>query len=185
MKNETLIAGFEDIRAAEDGVGALMDHGVPEERLTLLCFKPDEDGEHLRVEPQEMPQVTATSPADTAHGAKIGAAAGSGVGAVAALAALTIPGFGLVIGGGAAATALAAAAGTGVAGAISGGLVGYLVDQGVPGDVAQRIDDGFKTHSALVLVEIGNSGPTFGEARALLNKYGAGVLSDRKVASKN
>src|SRR5205085_9990716 len=76
--------------------------------------------------------LSTTTPADAGVGAAKGAGIGLGVGVLAALASIFVPGFGLVAGGGALATAIAGAVGTTAAGAIAGGVHGYLKDQGVP-----------------------------------------------------
>lgn len=76
--------------------------------------------------------ISTTTPEDAGSGAVKGAGIGLGLGAVAAIASLLVPGIGLVTGAGALATALGGAALTAGAGAIAGGVTGYLKDQGVP-----------------------------------------------------
>src|SRR5688500_11923729 len=96
--------------------------------------------------------ISTTTGADGAAGAVKGAGLGLGVGIAAALAALAIPGFGLVLGGGALATAAAGAAGATAAGALAGGVEGFLKDQGVPDDVLTHYNDTFMQGGAILAV---------------------------------
>ena len=82
--------------------------------------------------------ISTTTPEDAGEGAVKGTGWGLGVGILASLAVLAVPGVGLVLGGGALAAALGATALTAGAGAIAGGSIGYLKEQGVPGDAAER-----------------------------------------------
>ena len=66
--------------------------------------------------------ISTTTPEDAGEGAVKGTGIGLGVGILASLAALTVPGVGLVLGGGALAAALGATALTAGAGAIAGGV---------------------------------------------------------------
>ena len=83
-----------------------------------------------------------------------------------------IPGFGLVIGGGAPATALATAAGTVAAGAVAGGVTGFLKDQGVDESVARSYEEAIKNGGALVGVNVPSKNLTQVDAEKILQKYG-------------
>ena len=102
-----------------------------------------------------------------------GAGIGLGVGILAGLAAVTIPGFGLVLGGGALATALAGAAATTAAGAIAGGAYGFLADQGVNSDTVARISNTVDDGGALVSVTTPTANLTHETIEAILAKYEA------------
>jgi hypothetical protein len=84
--------------------------------------------------------ISVTTPEDAGAGAVKGAGWGLGIGAVAALASLFIPGVGLVVGGGALAAALGGLAAATGAGAAAGAVTGYLKDQGVEHHVAETYD---------------------------------------------
>lgn len=116
--------------------------------------------------------ITTTTPEDAGAGAATGVAAGVGIGALAVLASLFIPGVGLVLGGGALATALAGLAGAVGAGAIAGGVVGYLKDQGVPEEAITVYREAFDRGGAILAVAVP---PEFVRAdiEAILAKYGA------------
>src|SRR5688572_15374801 len=137
----TLYASFSDPEMAEKAIGALLDHGVRGEDVTVVTNETwsrsrygdfDDDHDADDVEDHAKAGVTTTTAGDAASGAAKGAGIGLGVGAAAALASMFIPGFGLVMGGGALASALAGLATTTAGGAIAGGATGYLKDQGVP-----------------------------------------------------
>lgn len=91
---------------------------------------------------------------DVAKGVAKGAGIGLGVGAVAALATLLIPGFGLVIGGGAIAAAAAALAASAATGAIAGGIVGLLKEHGVPEERAAAYDQVYRSGGAVLAVTV-------------------------------
>jgi len=85
--------------------------------------------------------LTTTTPQDAAAGAAVGTGVGLVTGLLAAAAALTIPGVGLVLAGGALAAALGATAATAAAGAAVGGVTGYLRDMGMPEHAAASVHD--------------------------------------------
>jgi hypothetical protein len=90
--------------------------------------------------------ITPTTPQDAAAGAAVGTSVGLVAGLLAAAAALTVPGVGIVLAGGALASAIGAAVATTAAGAAVGGVAGYLRDMGMPehavGNYADRIHEG-------------------------------------------
>jgi hypothetical protein len=89
------------------------------------------------------------------------------------LATLFIPGFGLVTGGSALATALGAVAGTTVGGAITGGVAGYLQDQGVSQRVAVDTEQALKHGSATISVDCPTGKLGEAEVMEILSKYHA------------
>lgn len=117
--------------------------------------------------------ISTTTPGDAASGAVKGAGIGLGVGVMAALAALMVPGFGLVLGGGALATAIAGAAGATAAGAVAGGTFGYLKDQGVPDEVATEYNKAFESGGAILAVNVPSGDVDSATAETVLAKYGA------------
>jgi hypothetical protein len=117
--------------------------------------------------------LSTTTPGDAAAGAAKGAGVGLGVGVLAALASLVIPGFGLVVGGGALATAIAGAAGATAAGAIAGGIHGYLKDQGVSDQAAMDYDAAVKHGGAVLAVSLPSGDVDEVKAREILSKYNA------------
>lgn len=117
--------------------------------------------------------ISTTTPEDAGAGAVKGAEIGLGVGILAGLASLLVPGVGLVLGGGALASAIGAAALTTGAGAIAGGVTGYLKEQGVPGDAAERYQ-GIVEHGGAVLnVNLPSGNVDQATAEQVIAKYHA------------
>jgi hypothetical protein len=117
--------------------------------------------------------ISTTTGADAAKGAAEGAGIGLGLGVLGGLATLFVPGFGLVLGGGALAAAIAAAAGTTAAGAIAGGVTGYLKDQGMPSEVATDYDTAVQNGGAMLSLNVPSGKLDAAEANEILAKYGA------------
>lgn len=164
-----LYASFADYKMAEKAVGALMDHGVKKEDVSLVTNNADGKDHESHAESG----VTTTTGADAAAGAAKGAGVGLAVGALGALASLLIPGFGLVLGGGALATALATGAGTVAAGAVTGGVTGFLKDQGMDAAAAQDYEDAVKRGGALVELNVPSGDVGQVQAEEILAKYAA------------
>lgn len=171
---ETLSALFRDPHVAHQAAGALLDHGLREEQLTLVTLAQDTyDPEHVRGTPDHPEaEISVTTPADAAAGAAIGAGTGLGLGALALAVALFVPGFGWVTGGGALATGLLATLGTTAAGAVTGGVAGYLMDMGMPTEVAQEIKHELGEEGAILSVDIAGGTLTTFEVENILRKYG-------------
>jgi len=116
--------------------------------------------------------ITTTTGGDAAAGAAKGAAVGLGVGVLAALASVFVPGVGLVIGSGVLATAIAGTAGATGAGLIAGGAIGYMKDQGVPEDALTTYRDTYGQGGAILAVNLPPDKDR-AEIEAILAKYGA------------
>ena len=173
-----IYASFNDTAMARDAVGALLDHGVKTEDITLILpvnEDRDLDSETDRAEEtvaKAETGITTTTQDDAAVGATKGAFFGFGIGSVAALASILIPGVGLIVGGGALATALIGAAGATVAGAAAGGVVGYLKDQGVPEEESQRFSNVYEQGGAILNVSAPSGDIDGASIETILNKYG-------------
>jgi hypothetical protein len=114
--------------------------------------------------------ITTTTGKDAAKGAVGGAGIGVGLGILLGIAAVAIPGIGLVAGAGALVAGLAAA--TGAAGAISGGIAGYLVDLGVPEDKARLLHTHLESGAPVLSINVTGKLTEF-EIEEILRKYGA------------
>ncbi len=123
-----------------------------------------------RIQPAAAGGISTTTGADAAKGALGGAGIGLGLGALLGLAALAIPGVGLVAGAGALVAGLAAA--TGAAGGLAGGVFGYLADLGLPADHVKLLSEQWKTGGVILSVQ---DNGVLGEQELLqvLRKYGA------------
>ncbi len=176
----TVFASFTDLESAQKAVGALLDHGATPADVSLVANEPTgtwrSHGAVINAseaEVQAKTGITTTTAGDAVIGAAKGGVVGVGVGILAALACLMIPGVGLVLGGGALATAIAGGVGVAAAGAATGGIAGYLDDQGMGPEVTTRYATAFALGSTVVSVEVptGNLPPGFAEQ--MLAKYGA------------
>lgn len=172
----TIHASFEDAALGEKAMGALLDHGVEREDLSGFFPADYETDDVHEVRANLKHGITTTTGADAAAGAAKGAGMGLGLGAVATVASLLIPGFGLVTGGGALATALIAAAGTTVGGAVAGGVGGYLQDQGVDEQVALDSEAALRHGRAVVVVRCPSGKLSESEISAILLKYHASTF---------
>ena len=115
--------------------------------------------------------ITTTTPEDAAAGAAIGSGVGLVAGLLAAAAALTIPGFGLVLGGGVLAAAFGATAATAAAGAAVGGVTGYLRDMGMSEHAATSVHDRLAEGDYLLTATV--DPVRYDEIKMLLQKYNA------------
>jgi hypothetical protein len=125
--------------------------------------------------------ISTTTPADAASGAVSGAGIGLGIGALAALASLFIPGVGLVTGGGALAAALSAAGATTAAGAVAGGVTGYLKDQGMPDMATEHYGKAVEQGGAVIAVRLPSGKVERAEAEEVISKYQAANLNAFEV----
>lgn len=142
---------------------------TPEDAEYAVERNRDEDDEDLSAKSG----LSTTTPEDAGAGALAGAGIGAGIGALAALGSLFIPGVGLVVGGGALATALAGAAGTAAAGAVAGGATGYLMDLGVDADTAREYDETVRSGGAILSINLPSGDLDAAHAREILTKYNA------------
>ncbi|MFO8081631.1 MAG: hypothetical protein R6V07_15185 [Armatimonadota bacterium] len=173
-----LYASFEDAKDAEKAAGALLDHGVHQADLSFVRADIDEEqwrgyeeGRELEEDAEE--GVTTTTGADAGAGAAKGAGYGLLAGAVAGLTALWAPPVGLVLGGGALATAIAGAVGTTAAGAVAGAVTGYLKDQGVSTERIEQFTDHIEAGGAVLEVAVPSGEVDLDTAREIIGKYEA------------
>ena len=115
--------------------------------------------------------ITTTTPEDAAAGAAVGGGVGLVAGLLAAAAALTIPGFGLVLGGGVLAAAFGATVATTAAGAAVGGVTGYLRDMGMSEHAASSVNDRLREGDYLLTASV--DPVRYDEIKMLLQKYNA------------
>jgi hypothetical protein len=168
---KTIYASFDNVEWAKQAAGALLDKGAKPEDLSLIAHGAEAHEKNEHPDKQAKEGITVTTPKDAASAAVPGAGIGLGVGILAALAAIAVPGVGLVIGGGALAVAIAGAVGATAAGAISGGALGYLKDQGVDDEEARKLAAHLEASGAILGVHLGWEGATRHEVVEVLNKY--------------
>lgn len=124
--------------------------------------------------------ITTTTPQDAAAGAAVGTSVGLVAGILAAAAALVVPGVGIVMAGGALASAIGAAVATTAAGAAVGGVAGYLRDMGMPEQAAEQYAD--RVHEGDYLISVTVDTAQRDDIQRLLLKYNAaGVDMDTRA----
>ena len=175
--NEAIYGVFASVEDAERAISALKDHGAGGNEISVVR---KQTGAGLpRVEDEASTGITVTSAADVTAGALKGGAAGLALGILAGAVALTIPGIGPILAAGPIATAIGAAMASTAAGVVGGGVVGYLVDQGVPEEAAHSYHGALDRGDILVVVRA--AGMPASEALLLLEKYGATSTSRHPV----
>ena len=129
---KTVVGLFDSFAEAQSVVRDLESNGFPAGDISVVTQK----------------QVLEQSEGDgTATGT--GAAIGAGLGLLAGLAAVTVPGVGVV-------AAVGPIIASGILGAVAGGLVGSLADAGVPADEAEAYTEGVRRGGTLVTVAARN-----------------------------
>jgi hypothetical protein len=186
----TIYASYSDPAAAERAAGALIDQGAPSEAISVVANElyAGARGDTLQSEAHHLEHeaktgISVTTPADAAMGAAKGLTVGLGVGVLAALAALTIPGLGLVLGTGALATAIAGATATAVAGAAAGGVYGYLKDQGMSEDIVAGYSQVVESGGAILALTVPAGNLDTAQAEGILTKYGAANVFTQNQSS--
>jgi hypothetical protein len=173
---QTMYASFTEVKMARRAAGALLDHGLDESNLSLITRHTSLHAEDKEEEPEGAEKsvkhgLTATTEEDAVSGAKKGALVGLGIGAIATIASIVVPGFGLVAGGGALATAIAGGLGATAGGAVAGGVMGYLQDQGVESHVAEEYARDVENEGALIAVEVPSGKVDISTAQEIFAKY--------------
>lgn len=122
---------------------------------------------------------------DAGSDALKGALGGAGLGAILGVAALAIPGVGPLAAAGAIASSAipgAAAIGAG-AGAVAGGLGGYLKDHGVSDEDAGYYESRINEGGIFVSVDTSNGNITAEQAREILSRNGGHSSTQPRMAS--
>jgi CBS domain-containing protein len=160
LTGRNTVAGlFRDRPSAERAIGDLKESGFKGDQIGLVMRDLSEGGRISERRESDRGGSHAASGAVT--GVVGGGLLGGLAGYLLAIGALTIPGLGPVIAGGAIAEALGlgvigttAAVGAGI-GAAAGGLVGALVGMGIPEEEARYFEKGLGAEEVLVTVKAG------------------------------
>jgi uncharacterized membrane protein len=172
---QRLYVAFDDRGQAEKAAGALLDYGIRKEDVSVVIDHAGDDAinpDAAGLERAAKVGISTTTADDAGAGAAKGAGVGLGVGVLAGLAALFVPGVGLVYGAGALATAIAGAVGTTAAGAVAGGVTGYLKDQGVPEAVVHGYTGRLQNGGALLELVLPSGKVDEPTGREIAAKYG-------------
>ena len=169
----TTFLSFDLAVNAERFLGAALDQGAMAEDISVVAYPGLLDRDGYAIARGATSGITMTTPQDAEVGAAAGAGIGLAAGIVAGMASITIPGFGLVMGGGALATAIAGAVATAGAGAVAGGIAGYLRDLGVEGDVREDFEKDYKGGRVIVGITYDGDGILPETVSLLARKYHA------------
>ncbi len=118
-------------------------------------------------------QVERKEISDHVDTVKQSAGLGFGVGALAAAAALAVPGIGWVLGGGALAVALAGVAASTNSGSMAGGISSFLKDQGVDAEDIAKYQENFNNGGAILAVTLDEDGLPRSEVEQTLRSRGS------------
>lgn len=183
MQKQVVSAIFETLESAERAVTELRGTGIPDEAISVVTLRLEEDHSDDGVRRTEALRQRHDG---KATGVIKGAAAGGAVGAVAGLAALVIPGLGPFIAAGAIGEAFGVAGSalitSGAVGATAGGLTGALVDYGISRAEAEEIERRIRQGATLVTVETLDSPGDHASARAVLRAAGGETAEFRSDA---
>jgi len=180
-------SGYNRVEDQTDALGDPVATYTPRSTMTPpVAFEEtprNENDNPLNVESVGKEGITTTTGADAGAGAAIGSGVGLIAGLLASAAALTIPGFGLVLAGGAFAAGIGATVATTAAGAIAGGVAGYLRDMGMDeaaaASYAERVTEGD------YLISVTADTSAYDDIRRILYKYNAvGVDLDINQADR-
>src|SRR5882757_2894121 len=160
-KNTAVFGIYRDQMSVERAVDELRQQGFRNTDISVLFPENQGTKDFAHEKNTKAPEGAAT-------GAASGAVVGGGLGWLAGIGALAIPGLGPFI---AAGPIVAALAGMGVGGAV-GGLVGALVGMGIPEYEAKRYDGRIRQGGILVSVHCDNS-EWVGRAKDILKQSGA------------
>jgi hypothetical protein len=160
-KNTAVFGIYRDQVGVDNGVNALREAGFRNTDISVLFPENEGTKDFAHEKGTKAPEGAAT-------GAGTGAVIGGGLGWLAGIGALAIPGVGPFI---AAGPIVAALAGVGVGGAV-GGLTGALVGMGIPEYEAKRYEGRVKEGGILLSVHSDNSDWT-GRAKKILETTGA------------
>jgi hypothetical protein len=164
-KNTAVFGIYRDQATASQAVDALQAAGFRSTDISALLPENEGTKDFAHEKHTKAPEGTAT-------GASTGAVIGGGLGWLAGIGALAIPGLGPLI---AAGPIVAALTGVGVGGAI-GGLTGALIGMGIPEYEAKRYEGRVKEGGILLSVHSDNSDWT-SKAKDILKRTGAEDVS--------
>lgn len=164
---QTVIALYDDFATARRVVEDLVDAGFPRENLSIVAN--DANNEYATY------LETNGNGDDDVSGGE-GAGFGAVVGALVGLGVALIPGIGPVLAAGPLAAAAMAGVGA-VAGAATGGVVGSLVDLGVPDEEAGWYAEGIRRGGTLVSATVDES--QVNRAQDIMNRHNPIDLENR------
>lgn len=154
IMSKMVVGAFDDHHSADQVVQELEHNGVPDKEISVVA---KHDGKTEKGHP------TGHGANDLSSGIGWGAAGGGAVGLLASAGALAIPGIGPIVAMGPLAATLS--------GAAAGGVVGGLMDYGIPKQESEHLEQHLK-HGA-VLVSVKTDEHEIDKAKRLFVDHGA------------
>lgn len=167
-QHKRAIGVFSTRQDIEHALEELRTAGFPMSEVSVIARDADRDDEIAGVEVQD--HIGNEAGRGAAAGAIAGGATGGIVGFIGALSALSVPGIGPILTGGALASVIGDALIGSAVGAAAGGLVGALTGLGVPEERAEVYNERLKRGDYLLLVE--GSDDDIAIANSILNRRG-------------
>ena len=138
---KTVAALYDDFETSVQAVEQLVATGFDREQISLIAHSDDERLQGYVHDPD--------TPEDRSDGAGLGAVVGGLGGLLLGISAIAIPGVGPVITAGSIAMGLV----SGGLGALAGGMIGAMVDAGIPDEEAELYAEGVRRGGAVVMVQ--------------------------------
>jgi hypothetical protein len=167
---QTVTYIYDDSSLAGQAVRALEAAGFTRDEISIVR----QDGDVDFATPAEDPVSDGAT-----TGASIGLAAGAGAGLLASLGLIAIPGLGPLVAAGVLATTLA----TGAAGAVSGGILGALIDYGISEEDAPVYAENLRRGGTLVSVRTDDG--RVDEAELIMQRFSPVDIGERGEAYRN
>jgi hypothetical protein len=142
---KTVIALYDEMEDATDVIQDLVDEGFDRANISLTAYDPE--GRYARY--LDVEGVEVEEDVDMQDAVGFGAVVGTLGGLVVGLAAIGIPGVGPAITAGTIGATLLSAG----VGAAAGGLIGALVEAGIPDEEAEMYAEGVRRGGTLIVVE--------------------------------
>jgi hypothetical protein len=156
---KTLVALYDELETARDVIEDLVDEGFDRDQISLTAYDPEgKYGKYL-----ETGEVEEEEGVDMQDAVGFGAVAGTIGGLV--ISAVVLPGLGPVLTAG----AIGLAAATAGVGALTGGLIGALVEAGFPEEEAEVYAEGVRRGGNLVVIQTVDE--RVDEAREIMEDY--------------
>jgi hypothetical protein len=162
---KTVTGVFSSVGEAELALRDLERLGIPEDSVNLIAGNDKNRHDEYLKKSREASTSTGTAAASAAS-------FGGGMGIVATLVALAIPGVGPLVAGGAIATVLA---GMGV-GAVAGGLIGAFKNMGISHEEAPLYEEAIRRGAVIALAKVDERMEP--EAVATMGQHGARDIHD-------
>jgi len=173
--SKTVVGLFDDFNQAQRAVQDLESSGIPRGDISLVAN--NTGGRYDEYANTSTTDTTVDSATHAAGaGATTGAVVGGGLGLLAGIGLLAIPGFGPIV---AAGWLVSTLTGAGI-GAAAGGLLGALVGAGVPHEEAHLYNEGVRRGGTLIAVK--TSDDMASRAADILGRYGAVNIDERADA---